>query len=117
MQTLKIRNPQSKISTRMSHLSESNQRPTDYKSVALPAELKWRLVFQTYIHFRFRTNDHPDINVGMLYRPDSYRDKVVRFHKFHFAGGSDGQWATAEMTIKNYPDFSHEISGCKGKGI
>jgi hypothetical protein len=22
-------------------LSESNQRPTDYKSVALPAELKW----------------------------------------------------------------------------
>jgi hypothetical protein len=24
-----------------SHLSESNQRPTDYKSVALPAELKW----------------------------------------------------------------------------
>ena len=25
-----------------SHLSESNQRPTDYKSVALPAELKWR---------------------------------------------------------------------------
>ncbi len=27
----------------MSHLSGSNQRPTDYKSVALPAELKWRL--------------------------------------------------------------------------
>ncbi len=27
----------------MSHLSESNQRPTDYKSVALPAELKWRI--------------------------------------------------------------------------
>ena len=26
-----------------SHLSESNQRPTDYKSVALPAELKWHL--------------------------------------------------------------------------
>ena len=25
----------------LSHLSESNQRPTDYKSVALPAELKW----------------------------------------------------------------------------
>jgi hypothetical protein len=25
-----------------SHLSESNQRPTDYKSVALPAELKWQ---------------------------------------------------------------------------
>jgi hypothetical protein len=24
-----------------SHLPESNQRPTDYKSVALPAELKW----------------------------------------------------------------------------
>ena len=27
----------------LSHLSESNQRPTDYKSVALPAELKWQL--------------------------------------------------------------------------
>ena len=27
-----------------SHLSESNQRPTDYKSVALPAELKWRVL-------------------------------------------------------------------------
>ena len=25
----------------LSHLSGSNQRPTDYKSVALPAELKW----------------------------------------------------------------------------
>ena len=28
----------------LSHLSESNQRPTDYKSVALPAELKWRFL-------------------------------------------------------------------------
>src|SRR5579871_2571608 len=27
-----------------SHLSESNQRPTDYKSVALPAELKWHFL-------------------------------------------------------------------------
>jgi hypothetical protein len=27
----------------MSHLSGSNQRPTDYKSVALPAELKWHV--------------------------------------------------------------------------
>ncbi len=27
----------------MSRLSESNQRPTDYKSVALPAELKRRI--------------------------------------------------------------------------
>src|SRR5262245_2550381 len=26
-----------------SHLSESNQRPTDYKSVALPSELKWQI--------------------------------------------------------------------------
>ena len=26
----------------MSHLLESNLRPTDYKSVALPAELRWR---------------------------------------------------------------------------
>ena len=30
----------------LSHLSESNQRPTDYKSVALPAELKWHFYFQ-----------------------------------------------------------------------
>lgn len=27
---------------RWSHLSESNRRPTGYKSVALPAELRWR---------------------------------------------------------------------------
>ena len=26
----------------LSHWTESNQRPTDYKSVALPAELKWQ---------------------------------------------------------------------------
>lgn len=32
------------ISNRMSHLPESNQRPTDYKSVALPAELKWLII-------------------------------------------------------------------------
>ncbi|MFM2134286.1 MAG: hypothetical protein RL156_1567 [Bacteroidota bacterium] len=25
----------------LSHLSDSNQRPADYKSAALPAELKW----------------------------------------------------------------------------
>ncbi len=30
--------------TNLSHLSESNQRPTDYKSVALPAELKWHIL-------------------------------------------------------------------------
>ena len=29
----------------LSHLSESNQRPTDYKSVALPTELKWHLCY------------------------------------------------------------------------
>jgi hypothetical protein len=33
----------SKFQNSVSHLSESNQRPTDYKSVALPAELKWRI--------------------------------------------------------------------------
>ena len=32
----------------MSHLSGSNQRPTDYKSVALPAELKWQLKERKY---------------------------------------------------------------------
>ena len=32
-----------------SHLSDSNGRPTDYKSVALPAELKWHLVTPTGI--------------------------------------------------------------------
>ncbi len=30
-----------KVHCKLSHLPESNQRPTDYKSVALPAELKW----------------------------------------------------------------------------
>ena len=29
----------------LSHLLESNLRPTDYKSVALPAELRWRLMY------------------------------------------------------------------------
>ena len=28
----------------VSHLPESNWRPTDYKSVALPAELRWRFL-------------------------------------------------------------------------
>ena len=28
-----------------SHLPESNQRPTDYKSVALPSELKWLITY------------------------------------------------------------------------
>ncbi len=36
----------SQIINIVSHLPESNQRPTDYKSVALPAELKWL----TYIY-------------------------------------------------------------------
>ena len=35
----------------MSHLSESNQRPTDYKSVALPAELKWPISCQKTFPF------------------------------------------------------------------
>ena len=34
--------------TKLSHLSESNQRPTDYKSVALPAELKWLFIFVVF---------------------------------------------------------------------
>jgi hypothetical protein len=36
-------NIQPNILNNPSHLSESNQRPTDYKSVALPAELKWQV--------------------------------------------------------------------------
>jgi hypothetical protein len=38
-----------------SHLSESNQRPTDYKSVALPAELKWHCY---YVRLRPGTADY-----------------------------------------------------------
>ena len=34
-----------------SHLPESNQRPTDYKSVALPAELKWLFIKELKTHF------------------------------------------------------------------
>ncbi len=34
-----------------SHLPESNQRPTDYKSVALPAELKWLFVKELISRF------------------------------------------------------------------
>jgi hypothetical protein len=29
----------------LSHLSDSNQRPADYKSAALPTELKWPIHF------------------------------------------------------------------------
>ena len=32
----------------LSHQSGSNQRPTDYKSVALPAELWWLVCFRTF---------------------------------------------------------------------
>ena len=39
-------NPHPAIQNHLSHLSESNQRPTDYKSVALPAELKWHFTFK-----------------------------------------------------------------------
>ena len=35
-----------------SHLPESNQRPTDYKSVALPAELKWLLKYVLILNER-----------------------------------------------------------------
>ena len=41
------------ISNVWSHLPESNQRPTDYKSVALPAELKWLFAYSK--NFRFAT--------------------------------------------------------------
>jgi len=46
----------------LSPLPGSNQRPTDYKSVALPAELRR--------HFY------------LLYHPDSYRDKEAFFSYF-----------------------------------
>ena len=38
----------------LSHLSESNQRPTDYKSVALPTELKWRMESNKELPQKFR---------------------------------------------------------------
>jgi hypothetical protein len=28
-----------------SHLTESNRRPTDYESVALPTELRWQIIY------------------------------------------------------------------------
>ena len=37
----------------LSHQSGSNQRPTDYKSVALPAELWWLVCFRTFPLMRF----------------------------------------------------------------
>ena len=48
----------SKFQNSQSHLSESNQRPTDYKSVALPAELKWQLLNSKTNHFCL-TNQRP----------------------------------------------------------
>ena len=55
-----------------SHLSESNQRPTDYKSVALPAELKWHFAFNPTL---FQPTTFP-ISIGML----SSRTKVAFNH-------------------------------------
>ena len=51
----------------LSHLPESNQRPTDYKSVALPAELKWPicLVAQTKFLLTFMS-DYPTATVKQL---------------------------------------------------
>jgi hypothetical protein len=42
----------------LSPLPESNQRPTDYKSVALPAELR-RLYFVISL---FRPSDYPEVS-------------------------------------------------------
>ncbi len=44
----------------LSHLPESNWRPTDYKSVALPTELRWHKLFQTTTHLNFSISDLPD---------------------------------------------------------
>jgi hypothetical protein len=44
----------------VSHLPESNQRPTDYKSVALPAELKWLLsmvITNLFQYFQYLKNN------------------------------------------------------------
>jgi len=35
-------------------LSESNQRPTDYKSVALPAELKWQFLHKFWPPYTYQ---------------------------------------------------------------
>jgi hypothetical protein len=46
---LELQNHQhNKLTDFMSHLPESNQRQTDYKSVALPAELKWRSILSIH---------------------------------------------------------------------
>ena len=40
-------------------MSDSNQRPADYKSAALPAELKWLFVQQLSKTFGVNTGIHP----------------------------------------------------------
>src|SRR5437773_5465515 len=55
----------------LSHLSESNQRPTDYKSVALPAELKWQILKL----FLASNQQHPDTNWNAL--PDKLKWQII----------------------------------------
>jgi hypothetical protein len=57
--------PKSHILILLSHLSESNQRPTDYKSVALPAELKWLVLsFFKLTTCQNRTQEPTDYPAG-----------------------------------------------------
>ena len=97
-----IDNWKQSIAIKPSHLSESNQRPTDYKSVALPAELKWHIHLH-FIPLRFVTND----------LPDPYRDALPTELKWHLIMPAFAQ-SYGGRSNKELPPI---LRGGKGKGI
>lgn len=63
-----------------SHLPESNQRPTDYKSVALPAELKWLIELEIDLKPDFNAKPF-QINLLQVYLVLFFVKKELKSHE------------------------------------
>ena len=65
-----------------SHLTDSNRRPADYKSAALPAELKWLYLERTASIDEYKNKDFSDNNQNIFFNNrifyGKFRDK---YHK------------------------------------
>ncbi len=66
----------------VSHLTDSNRRPADYKSAALPAELKWLYLERTASIDEYKNKDFSDNNQNIFLKNrifyGKFRDK---YHK------------------------------------
>ena len=62
----------------LSHLSESNQRPTDYKSVALPAELKWHITLRPNFYKFHRYTISPTLKKWQYIQLQRAKPKIFR---------------------------------------